>query len=469
MKKFFFFFFSILISNAFSQNKATETALAKANSTINTTQQIDGKGVLFSACSAPSKMIPSFKLESNVILINEELNVVWNKSYDVPIKNVNMPVSLSSANSTGAYWFYFENGSTFIAKKITWDGKESDIEINNIDKKIAVSSPIPNACFVDKDMLYCMIRYTDKTNMIKTYIYTIDFNTKNVTPLENNLPYTKDQKQSQGWRYMGNADGKIYFKSMDIANVSRDKDISTSIAVIDYNGKLISSVDFKVDFASKVPFWVYNFQEQNGAYYADGFTANQDVAYLTDQIIYDISSIKLSPDKKSIYIYSLYKDAGGLGNDLAGFLVAKYSIDGKKIWENNYPFKENIEVDKGITHHPSQTYSNICFNISDDEKTVNFHFWKFNKKGTYHGIVSSADGKLVDFFETDNFTWPGSVNEGPAATIPVTSKEYNQELVALLTPKGDKPGIKKVGKNYFLFDVKPTSGNKIKLYSYGVK
>ena len=76
MKKVFYLVFSIIISNAFSQNKATETSLAKANSTINTTQQIDGKGVLFSACSVPSKAIPSFKLEANVILLNDELNVV---------------------------------------------------------------------------------------------------------------------------------------------------------------------------------------------------------------------------------------------------------------------------------------------------------------------------------------------------------------------------------------------------------
>ncbi len=468
MKKIFLFFFSIIVSNTFSQNKATGITLAKANSSINTVQQIDGKGVLFSACSSPSKLIPSFKLESNVILVDDELNVLWNKSFEVPIKNVNMPISLSSANSTGAYWFYFENGTDFIAKKITWDGKESDIVINNIDKKIAVSSPFPNVCFVDKDILYCIIKYIEK-DIIKTYIYTINFETKVVTPLENNLPDRKEAKFCRGWRYMGNADGKIYFKSMNVANVSRDKDIATSIAVIDYSGKLISSVDFKVDFSSKVPFWVYNFQEQNGVYFSDNFSANQDVPYITDQIIYDISSMKLSPDKKSVYIYSLYKDMGGLGNDLSGFLVAKYSIDGKKIWQNNYSFEQNVEVDKGITHHPSQTDLNVCFNVSNDEKTVNFHFWKFNKKGTYHGIVSSTDGKMVDFFKTDNFTWPSSVNEGPAGTIPVTSKEYNQELVTLLTQKGDKPGIKKAGKNYFVYDVKPTDGNKIKMHSYGIK
>ena len=179
--------------------------------------------------------------------------------------------------------------------------------------------------------------------------------------------------------------------------------------------------------------------------------------------------MKLSPDKKSVYIYSLYKDVGGLGNDLAGFLVAKYSIDGKKIWENNYPFKANIDVDKAISNHASQTYLNVCFNISDDEKTVNFHFWKFNKKGTYHGIVSSTDGKFVDIFQTENFTWPGSVNEGPPATIPVTSKQYNEELVTLLSAKGDKPGIKKSGKDYIVFDVTPSDGKKIKFYSYNLK
>lgn len=475
MKKTILLFLIAINSTLFAQDKTLEI---NADGSIQEVQKIEGKGLIINTRSEPSRMVPSAKLKTNILLVDENLNIVWNKSYSIPIKNVSYDISISSSNSEGVYWFYNAGGmysskTNFIAKKITWAGTEEDIEIKGVNEKVKMFNYNSDVNFVDQDILYCINNNMEK-GITTTYMYTINFKTKEVTDISLSLPARPAYKDSRGWSYMGHGDGKIYFKSMDIPKGSKIEKIATYIAVIDYTGKMISTCQFDLDFAPKIAYMVYNFQEYNDEHLADNNNA-------ADDQIYNFSSMKLSSDKKHVYLYSLFKDEGGLGKSRTGYLIAKYSIDGKKVWQNNYPFTGAILNDKKIVTHASPTSLNVYFDICEEQKTVNFHFWDIKEKNTYHAIASDTDGKLVDFFSTNNSTWAYQTvidSEGhavyrhqsvPPQVVPVVSKKYNQALMNFIAQKGALSFVKKVGKNHFVFERSPSKGGSLKAYSFEEK
>ena len=112
---------------------------------------------------------------------------------------------------------------------------------------------------------------------------------------------------------------------------------------------------------------------------------------------------------------------------------------------------------------------------------ISFHFWDIKEKNTYHAIASDTDGKLVDFFNTNNSTWAYQTvtdSEGhsvyrhqsvPPQVVPVISKKYNQGLMTFMAQNGSLSFIKKVGKNYLVFDRAPSKGGVLKAYSFEEK
>ncbi|MBA3971404.1 MAG: hypothetical protein H0X46_04555, partial [Bacteroidetes bacterium] len=325
MKKIFFLLFCTASLTSFSQTKTVEIPVDGSTDDV---QHVAGKGFVFQTQAAPVSF--STVTKSNIVLLDEQMNVVWNIKSKSPLKNVSSNRIHTSANSTGVYWFYYENGG-IDGKKISWDGNVETVEIKKVDEQAKVKEPDPNAAFMDKDVLF-NIQYTLYKGITTTTMYTVDFKTKNVENIPLALPVRPDY--SYGWVFMGQGDGKIYFKSMNNPADDATK-ITSLIAVVDYSGKLVSSSQFDLDFSPKFPYLLFNSQEYNGVYFPYSYRSGDDQ-------VYKYSPIKLSPDKKFVYLYSFVRDETGLSKKRTGYMIAKYSIDGTKIWQNIYPFKGTV-------------------------------------------------------------------------------------------------------------------------------
>lgn len=470
MKKTFFLLFCTISLTSFAQTKTIEIPVA---GNANGFQHVAGKGFIFHTQAGAASFSTTTK--ANVVLMDENMNVVWNKNFKNPLKNVTYNTTLTSPNSEFVYWFYYEKGD-LKGKKMSWDGNEQDIEINDIKKKAKVQEEYPSIAFVDKDVLYCV-----NTNPFKSYrskhlptieMYSIDFKSNTVSNIAAALPARP--ADSYGWALLGHGDGKIYFKSMNIPE-KEDNKVTALIAVIDYSGKLLSSSQFDFDLTPSFPYMVDNSQEFNGTHYAKNHSEE-------DYQIYNYSSMKLSPDKKSVYLYSLLRDEAGVAKKRTGYVIAKYSIEGTKIWQTIYPFKGAILSDKRIILHGSPHSLNVYFDVNEDQNTVNFHFWEGSEKNTYHVIASTVDGKLIDFFNTNNSTYSyhsyitNSHGKAdmifcqscvPPEAVPVTSKQYNKELMAFIAQNGELSYVKKAGKNYYAFESSTKKGSDgLKVYFF---
>lgn len=460
---------SIAISlSVFSQTKTIDIKIDSRQSEVQNAMYIPGKGTVVNTEEIDNAFhVPKLNCEPEIALIDNNMNLVWKQT----IKKDRNGTCVSSANSSGVYYVYFIGGSmyakkklAFGGKKISWDGKVEDVRIDNIADKISpsiVGDQKIEVMFLDNDILYVIQRYkADKIS--KVYLVTINLKTKEHNGVDIALPDKKFIAYvTHGWRYMGHGDGKIYFNTTDPGE--NESAYPVSLATVDYGGNVISVKETKLDVSPKYAFLSMNYRDYNDAVL--GYEDMVQRGNTNELMILDFGSVKLSADKKYVYFYGMARDEEGIARKRTGYFIAKYTINGEKVWQTIYPLG-SAAADQRIVLHGSR--SSLCsyFSINENDGTVIFHFWE-NSKKTFHAIASAADGKLVDFITTTNT--PNIYNSWltysvPTEVVPITSKKMDSKLNNVITTKGYMV-IKKIDNNYLLIERMPKDG-VIKAYLF---
>lgn len=464
MKNYLSLILILIPFNALSQEKQIEVPVLSKNQILKYAHRVPGKGILFHFEEEdPNVTKPAMKSEPQILMVTEDLELIKNiqlERYEkkkqvgfmIPANSASgykeRGCLLSSANSSAVYYVYFyEDFKKFRAKKINWDGSTEDIAIDDFNKKVRLNNfnPTPEVMFIDSNRLYIMQRYRQEKKSV-TYFCTIDLKTLEVKDKILSLPDIEINYDAAlfGWRYMGHGNGKIYMKYMEVPEDKMQDNIPFRVLTIDYDGKVLSEVKYNLNVAPKFTYLSYNYQDYNNVEFRYANTVE-------DKGPLDMGSMKISYDKKFVYLYGTYRDQQGAGKYRKGFFVGKYSMTGETIWQNNHAFSEEVLKDKKLTLHATRYSLNYSFDDNEVNGKLSMHIW--GGKQMYHYILDAEKGALEKSLITEDYQTFNYYNDYHHSTlgeqVVINSVDYDQKAYEFA--RENRLDVKRAGASFYMF------------------